>query len=253
MNITFEEERTPACVRALRLKAGLTKLEAARCIGLAAAVTWHGYETGRFSMPQWRWKEFLSALRSGEYARHITAPAPGRKRNGPRCRQSFTPGEHAHAKPAVALIDGAGRYIKRVRQAIRVSPREIAQNINGASASLIYALEASGKPASRDLLQSVSNIAIERAKELERMTIEVENIDQLNSAIAALRTTQAEVGGYLYPDAKRPGAMISHFARGSLELDEGKRAAINAALEDIRSRTLLAVSAAILEVESAIA
>ena len=253
INVSLAEEQTPARVRELRLKAGLTKLEAARCIGLSAAITWHGYETGRFAMPEWRWKDFLEALRGGDYAEHLMVPAPGCRRNGPRSRHSFTPGEHASGRPTAALIERAGSHLGRVRKALRVSHRDLAHHIDSVSASTLYAMEAGNKGAPRELMQAVSDFVVRRAKELERLALKVANIKHMERAIRDLQATQAEVGNYLYPGAKRPGAMISHLARGTLELSEERRTAINQALEDIRSKRLLAVSVAINEIERALA
>lgn len=251
--VSIEDDQAPARIRELRLRAGLTKSEAAKCVGLRASLTWHGYESGRFAMPDWRWKMFLVALKTGLYAKHIRSEADGEaKRQGPRVKSTFVPGELRTAKAEEIPVERGGEILKRARQSIRLSPRSMAAEAVTVSASTLYAVESGLRSISGDLMSRVRRVLAQRMLDLEIMKIDVQEGSDINRLVGALRSSQDEVGHRMFPTAHRPGAMISHYAQGTLKLSEGRRVELSNAFEAVRAESLHEAAASICEIDCAL-
>lgn len=254
IEVSIEEDQAPARIRKLRLQAGLTKSEAARCVGLTAALTWHGYESGRFAMPDWRWKMFLVALKTGLYTRHIRTEADGEaRRHGPRAKSTFTPGELHTEKTVAPVVKNGGEILKRARQSARLSPRAIAAEVEEVSASTLYAIESGVRSISGELMSKVRRVLAQRILDLELMRIDVRDERDITPLVGTLRSSQDEVGQHMFPAAHRPGAMISQYAQGTLKLSEDRRIELLGALEAVRTASLLAASVSICEIDRALA
>ena len=256
IDVALDEIQTPARVRELRLQAQITKAEAARTVGLSAGLTWHGYECGRFAMPDWRWQMFLVALKTGHYRKHMRTDGQGEtdgKRCGPRVKRAFVPGAPRPEKPVIEAVPQGEEILKRARLALRLSPRALAEELGTLSASTLYSIEAGTRPISPEHLNEVRQRVAQRAIDLELMQIELNNVQGIGPLIASLRSSQDEVGRFMFPDANRPGAMISQYALGTSHVTPQTIDAIQAALESVRTASLLVISVALAEVEEALA
>lgn len=254
IEVSIDEDQAPARIRELRLQAGMMKLEAARCVGLTAAVTWHGYESGRFAMPDWRWKMFLVALKTGLYSRHIRTEANGdTPRQGPRVKSTFTPGELRTEKTVEPVVENGGEILKRARQSVRLSPRAIATEVGEVSASTLYAIESGTRSICGELMSKVRRVLEQRILDLELMRIDVRDECDITPWVGKLRSSQDEVGKHMFPAARRPGAMISQYAQGTLKLSENRRIELLAALDAVRTASMLSASESIGEIDRALA
>ena len=256
IDVALDEIQTPARVRELRLQAQITKAEAARTVGLSAELTWHGYECGRFAMPEWRWQMFLVALKTGHYRKHMRTGGHGEsdgKRCGPRVKRAFVPGEPRPEKMVAESVPQGGEILKRARLALRLSPRALAEELGSLSASTLYSIEAGTRPISPATLAEVRQRLVQRAMDLELMQIQLNNVHGIGPLISSLRSSQDEVGRFMFPDANRPGAMISQYALGTSHVTPQTIDAIQVALECVRTASLLVISVALAEVEAALA
>lgn len=256
IDVALDEIQTPARVRELRLQAQITKAEAARTVGLSAELTWHGYECGRFAMPEWRWQMFLVALKTGHYRKHMRTGGQGwsdGKRCGPRVKRAFVPGEPRPEKTVMEAVPQGGEILKRARLALRRSPRALSEELGSLSASTLYSIEAGNRPISPEHLNEVRHQLAQRAIDLELMQIELSSVQRIGPLIASLRSSQDEVGRFVFPDANRPGAMISQYALGTSQVTPQTIEEIRLALESVRTTSIHVITAALSEIEKALA
>ena len=256
IDVALDEIQTPARVRELRLQAQITKAEAARTVGLSAELTWHGYECGRFAMPDWRWQMFLVALKTGHYRKHMRTGGQGdgvARRSGPRVKRAFVPGEPRPEKTVVASVPQGGEILKRARLALRLSPRALAEELGSLSASTLYSIESGTRPISPATVEEVRQRLAQRSIDLELMRIELNSVHGIGPLISSLRSSQDEVGRFMFSQANRPGAMISQYALGTSHVTPQTIDAIQVALESVRTTSLLVISVALAEVKEALA
>ncbi len=129
-------------VRRLRILAGLTKVEASRCVGLRTPGGFHAYETGLSRMPLDAWHRFRAALETGSFRDFLTSAY----RRGPRVNHQFVPGRRE--RPVrTSLGPKAANLLARTREVLRMSASDFSKLI-GCTTGLVYRIEAFTSPIS---------------------------------------------------------------------------------------------------------
>ena len=238
-------EPTPANIRELRLRAGMTKLEAASCVGLSTTISFHNYETGRHSFPMERWQAFLDALRDGSFREHLT----GAYRKGALPRPDVVPGEKERPRLVDMRDHGGAAACEAAHRALRLPAAEIGA-VLGMRKHEIYALEKGLKRIPPEVLNILKSMLVSRIDELKAMAFTIADAADLAREIEQVRATQAEAGANAYRNSLRPSANISLLLQRQTPFAPGLARSLAASMRAARDQQVRDCHTAIKIIES---
>lgn len=235
IDIESEARPTPATLRHLRMKAGLTKSEAAHVVGLGGrAASWHQYELGRYAIPSDKWAEFIKVLRSGRYPSTCFSSS----RRGPRSSDEFEVGRMAAAAPKRASIDSAACvFVSTARQHLRLSAAELASNL-GVELHRVYRIESVLAGPTDIELAKCRTLVEEHVRQLLNPK-DLDNVDLATLRGTYLRVSSTEAARLAGLKGSRPGATWSALESGARADDKAiarfRRAVAAARLKRVES------------------
>lgn len=211
--IPADVKPTPAVLRAIRIKAGLTKAEAAHIIGLnGRSASWHQYELGRYAIPDARWVVFVRALSSGRYP----APCFIGPRRGTRMRDDFEVGRLTTPAKLHQNVDmKACADFAEMRELLRLSAAELAREL-GTQTHRVYRIEDSGASPSVADMAKCADLAKARLETMEDLA-PLTSVSLADIRKIALRISCAEAAKMARIRGNRPG--VAWFA-----IESGKHA-----------------------------
>lgn len=178
---------TPACIRELRLLAGMTKPELAALLD-CAAVTVHCYENGSLRLGDDKFNAFLQALRTGKFREQFQDS----HRKGPRPNQWFTAPDTTDGKTE-ATFPGLASLLRNARQSVRMTAKEFGEAL-GKHQAYIYSIERSEHPVKRSTVEQViSLLERETTKGLD-VTLLISTFEELRTLIEQFRFSKTAIG-----------------------------------------------------------
>jgi hypothetical protein len=243
IEVPLDLAQSPATVRDMRIKAGLTKSEAASVVGLESGIGWHAYELGRYPMPQERWEAFLAELRSGDFRNHVTSSYRRGPKAGP---SSFRPGRMSADSSKAARRAGipdkqaCGRFAK-ARVALRLSGSDMALAIGAKSSARVYNIESCRTSPTEAEVTVIADAMAARLRELEEGGLCLSSGRDIAGARQLLRMSQDEAGRCLFGESARPGASISMYEAGTSQPGAEKLETLSQFFESERAAQVAAI------------
>lgn len=238
--ISIDTKPTPVVLRSLRIKANLTKADAAHIVGLnGRSASWHQYELGRYSIPDEKWLAFIRTLSSGRYpATCFVGP-----RRGTRIREDFEVGRLSAPVKSPQNVDmQACADFTEIRGLLRLSAAELAREL-GIQTYRIYRIEGAKVSPSPSEMAQCTVFAKAQLAIMQNMapllSLSLSNIRKL-----VLRISCAEAAKLAKLGSKRPSGTWAAIETGRREdakaTSRFRRAAELALHQEIQRLTALA-------------
>lgn len=243
--IDFPEDlaNSPENIRGLRLKAEITKPEAAAAAGVKP-VTWVAYESGKIRMPAERWIGFKQCIRSGAFKAFVSTG----RRLGPKVNPSFVVGGLAREYDEPVVNGGA--LLREARQALSMNAAELASLVGYDGPSWIFVRERGDATVTADVLKQVLRLLNDREKELVGADLRIAAKEDLTSVLGTLRITHATLAEGVPTGIQEERKAIFHLISGRLKLSDEIIAHLMANVRRIHKNQIQALMTAISRIEA---